>query len=217
VVETRNYFAARNRARTHFWIADWYGRAYRATGHAMPLLESLYHYFECLSYTPFARPFSVTDQKVISGYRLRLARRAFYEMLKTLRLGRRSIEFWCQPSEGHGWFSLAPGEAGWRLLEQLENSVIKKLNEDEADPIPGQGWLASLRVELQQLPQMDDADIPLMGYGVSANFSRSNTDVEKVFLKGGPPMFSTSGFALSNESFWLNLKASIEGYARQRR
>ncbi len=213
-------FAVQARAETHFWIADWYGRAYRATGHAMPLLESLYHYYQCLNYVRCAVSPSTPKKETAVRYRHRLARRAFYEMLKGLRLGHRSIQFWSQPSEGHGWFSLAsPEGAGYQLIAQLDQ-VFRRLEKERREegrlhglePLPRGEWLDTLRAEFQRLPRMDNRDIPLRAFGVSADLSRGGKNAYRsLFGREGPPMFSRDCATLAQSDFWAALAKSISG------
>ena len=94
-----------------------------ATGHVLPLLEAAYHYRECLRYVRWAKPTGITDEADAVNYRRRLARRAVFELVKILRLGRdRTIRFWLQPAAGESWFSLRPGGAGSKLLASTQAS-----------------------------------------------------------------------------------------------
>ncbi|HEV7405554.1 MAG TPA: hypothetical protein VGO11_21595, partial [Chthoniobacteraceae bacterium] len=171
------WFAAQGRSRMHFWIGDWYGRAYRATGHVLPLLESIFHYAECLRYVPWAKPSRLKKEEVQAAitYRRTLARRSITELTKTLRMGRDStICFWLQDAAGDSWFSLreatnsVPEGGGRRLLRDLED-VFLKLEKQElsstalgqpATSFPWRRWLRELDAEFRQLPQLDNDRIP---------------------------------------------------------
>jgi len=82
------------RARTHFWIGDWYRKAFATTGHSVPVMEALYHRYQCAKFAKFARPHGTYDPREIQEYRLVLFRSAVLEMIKTLRLSRHWMKFW---------------------------------------------------------------------------------------------------------------------------
>lgn len=83
------------RARIHFWIGDWYRKAFATTGHSVPVMESLYHRYQCAKFAKYAEPYGANgDEEKIREYRLLLFRSAVLEMIKTLRLSRRWMKFW---------------------------------------------------------------------------------------------------------------------------
>lgn len=158
------------RARTHFWIADWYTRAFRATGHSEPLVEALYHYSRCIVNSPYARmgvnlkkPDREKDQPApIARYQRRYARRALFEIIKTLRIGRREIRFWMQSAAGETWFRVRVHAADKvfdpeHIFSRFED-VFKTLHgrapkEEDED---WKAWLDQLEAELAQHPHEDD-------------------------------------------------------------
>jgi hypothetical protein len=149
--------ASEVRARMHFWIGEWYNRAYRATGHADPLLEALYHFGECIHYCPIAMPLGrrLTDEDV-RFYRLRIARRALLQLTKALRLGRRELRFWIQRAAGEPWFGKTTVDG---VIDGFRN-VFRDL-EPSFKPNPSsylEEWLSDLRWETLTLPQKSEDD-----------------------------------------------------------
>ena len=93
---SQSYFLGEVRARLHFWIGDWYYKAYVASGHMTPLIESIYHRIQAAQFARWARPRSVQyDRKdEIVSYRAVLARSALAEISKTLEMARPSLKLW---------------------------------------------------------------------------------------------------------------------------
>ncbi len=87
------------RSRTHHWIAEWYLKAFRASNHPNPLMESLYHRYQALCYVHDLQIPSIykneKDQGIESKeYRKQFGELTLMEMSKTLRMARPSIKFW---------------------------------------------------------------------------------------------------------------------------
>lgn len=151
-------YASQARAEMHFWIGKWYGRAYRATGHADPLLESLYHFAECIQFCPIAVPFEkdLPDEDP-RFYRLRLARRALLQLTKVLRLGRRDLRFWIQRAAGEPWFGT---EAARRVIDRFRNVFYELYQNLKEEPShDSEEWLSDLRWEILTLPQESEDDM----------------------------------------------------------
>lgn len=77
------------RARTHFWIADWYTRAFYVSNHVSPLMEAAYHCYQCVKQSKYARSVAwhKTGEAGQLAYRLHWWLLGLNQLLKTLRLG----------------------------------------------------------------------------------------------------------------------------------
>ena len=115
-------FLGQTRARTHFWIGDWYQKAFFATGHSMPLIESLYHRFQALEFAPFACPsrFEESDKMCLSVYRCNLVETSVLEIIKTLRLARPWIKFWLYGPEAPSMFD---GDSSAMVGKAIDNAA----------------------------------------------------------------------------------------------
>lgn len=78
------------RARLHYWIGDWYMRAFYATGHFIPLMEAIYHSVQAIHHAP--KYAWKGDNEV---FRIALVWKAVCQLRKLLMVGRRSLLFWC--------------------------------------------------------------------------------------------------------------------------
>jgi hypothetical protein len=145
-------YAAQGRARMHFWIGEWYCRAHRATGHADPLLEALYHFRECIHCCEFAMPLNVNLRKpAVHSYRLRLARRALLQLVKALRLGRAGLRLWIQPAAGDPWF----GKMATRDVIDGFRRVFETLHKNlPSEQMRSSEWLSELSWEMFILPNL---------------------------------------------------------------
>ena len=90
------------RPRIHFWIGDWYLRAFYATGHHSPLIEAIYHFFSAIDLSRFyvpkpecSPPSGKIDLERVLQARQRLAWRAACQLELALDVGTKSLKFWC--------------------------------------------------------------------------------------------------------------------------
>jgi hypothetical protein len=98
---------AERRARAHFWIGDWYFKAFATSRHTTPALESIFHRLQTIRFARWARPKKVgLDKKdSLQQYREILCRSALSEVLKTLRLARQSLKYWLASAAEVSMFS----------------------------------------------------------------------------------------------------------------
>ncbi len=135
-------FLGQVRARTHFWIADWYQKAFASTGHYVPLIESIFHRFEAIRYAPFAKLASRDTFKFPTetyNYRVELASNALAEIVKALQLGRNALKFW-----------LAGGPS-WRYFDQSVIEAVRSLLGTHAEAFGGHAAIAVLNVLLDEV------------------------------------------------------------------
>jgi hypothetical protein len=93
------------RARAHFHVADWYERAFLASGHAGTLMEAVHHFF-------LAAVTVTSDQPGDpEGPESRWAWRGLHRwlvsvtgMIRALRIGRSAIRFWMEQGQRLDWF-----------------------------------------------------------------------------------------------------------------
>jgi len=108
-------FTLQIRSKCHFEIASWYWKAFNATGHYLPFIEALYHYFECMANIDSARPaFNAFPSKKLDpnkdevmGYQINLARVSMLTMIKCLKTGKPWLKFWLSGVDGHDMFKFS--------------------------------------------------------------------------------------------------------------
>lgn len=89
----------------HFWIADWYIRAFYTTGHALPLLEALYHYRQVIvRLKELAQRKRVLANSPEAWKRYFLWRSAICGMIKAFRIGKNAIRMWFGTAQFLSWF-----------------------------------------------------------------------------------------------------------------
>lgn len=93
------------RSHIHYYIADWYLRAFYTTRHAMPLMEGIYHLYQCIIHLDnFREKRFKKDHSAGTWRRYRRWRIAVCEMTKALRLGFSSIRLWFGNPQFRSWF-----------------------------------------------------------------------------------------------------------------
>lgn len=153
-----------NRSRDHFLIGDWYGKAYRVTGHILPLLESLHHFSQCLAHLPDYKPATLNDKdpkerKKVFTAKLRLARQALFEMTKSMVLGSHHLRFWSQDQALIEWLSRKEYRRETQRqfgpdLSKLESQITKFLRKCENPKFFGgqfSSWCRDLQTEVKFL------------------------------------------------------------------
>ena len=130
-------FTGQARARIHLWVARWNVRAFFSTGHVMPLLEALYHLFNCTETARFAAPTapkkSTADETNTRAYRRMLWIKAMTLFVKILRLGRHTLVFWLDRSSAEAWLGRKARERLIQALETSRNRIF--LNAEDASKI----------------------------------------------------------------------------------
>jgi hypothetical protein len=156
-------FPVQARARMHFWIADWYSRAFRGTGHIVPLLEALHHYGQSALFARWAKPGypmpeSNEKRPAVDNsreYQQMTARRSALEIIKNLRTGRQALLNWLPDSSGKAWFGLDPDGGGTRFIKVLSDSlaIVFKDSPEESPLSSTKDWIDQLREQFRYLPQ----------------------------------------------------------------
>jgi len=104
-------FLLEARSRYHYWISDWYFKAFATTGHYMPVIECLYHGFQCAKHAHIASPrrrLGLTGDS-LSYHRLIRFRSAIQAMTKLLYLSRTWLKFWRASPNSHPMFAKSSG------------------------------------------------------------------------------------------------------------
>jgi hypothetical protein len=100
--ERMNRFFSESRARRHFWIGEWYHKAFCSSGHITPVIESVYHLLSSAIYAHKAKPRedassdtrrSDADESFRS-YRLMMIESAIMQASKCLLLSWEYLQMW---------------------------------------------------------------------------------------------------------------------------
>ena len=225
------------RARMHYWIGDWYMRAHRATAHAEPLLEALYHFSNCILASVVARPSakfqscektapSVRGQAMLKAYRYdikayqrRYARRALMEMIKALRVGRREIRFWIQEPAGESWFQVRKDGGSW-IADQF-----KRVFSLQEKPAVWEPWIHQFNDELAQLPQAESPRrivfrralaLPLGNPRGGGSTEEQKHQNQEDFLNTAPFFAGTFDVLQRPDAWWEGIKEWIKEKFQER-
>lgn len=95
------------RSRSHFWIADWYMKAFMSSGHIAPFIESIYHLNSSAYYAKYAkyRSYGEYSENVdaLKVYQLRQFQTAMFQASRNLKIAWNHIEFWQASSVKVSW------------------------------------------------------------------------------------------------------------------
>jgi hypothetical protein len=145
------------RSHYHYWIADWYLRAFYTSGHAVPLMEGIYHLYQTILHLDKYRKQSTSSDNELqrAWQRYRLWRRAACDMAKALRVGNDAICLWFGPPLLKAWFPPDNGkwlEAFTNIYDQL-NALFSRIPELEPKGLRehSRDVLEVLKEELLQL------------------------------------------------------------------
>lgn len=120
------------RGRAHFWIGEWYYKAYCSSGHITPIIESVYHLLSSAIYSQYAYPKREhgEDPKTsdLRWYRAMMFESAVVQASKLLLLSWQSIELWQASPTKVAWLS---DEHRTRILEVLTKVAAKIMNLDK--------------------------------------------------------------------------------------
>jgi hypothetical protein len=83
------------RPRIHYWIAEWYLKAFHSTGHYLPLVEAIYHAASAIQLAPdYAAP-KINDKRQRIAARVHVAWSSLCLLRQALRDGRQCFLYWC--------------------------------------------------------------------------------------------------------------------------
>ena len=93
------------RARTHFWIGDWYLRAFLISRHADPLMEAVYHFYQCTVHSVYSKsPNEKMESTFNWVYPMHWWRLGLIQLIKSLRMGSQALRFWFDKPQHAAWF-----------------------------------------------------------------------------------------------------------------
>lgn len=155
--------AVEMRARLHFWIGDWYQKAFCSSGHHVPILEAIHHQLMACRYAPLAKPKSRprdaserpsgSQATKVSVYRHLLFLSALREACKTLRLAGPSLKLWQSSPFDVSWMNAGQRE---KLRADLQDSSAQLLNDAKECQIPEASQLRSYRLRAAAIRQFID-------------------------------------------------------------
>lgn len=123
------------KARIHFWIGEWYLRAFYSSNHIDPLKEAIYHKLECIRNVKLSK--REANEKGLGGdlvFRRTLLRCAFSSIAKILIISRGSLRYW------------AVGRLSTRFFAWKEISDVLGIGDRKIDQLRGDGFIKSLLV-----------------------------------------------------------------------
>lgn len=155
-------------SRAHFGIAGWYHAAFCSTGHAEPLVEALYHYWQTALHA-FQLDTSVentfpTSQQIDAEKEVkpvaartnwndrrgwRLFRTSLSCLIKALRLGRSVLAFWSDEREAAASFDFTRGRAQ-ESLKQLVDTLQKVAGNEPTRLEEGMSLIQMLQAECRR-------------------------------------------------------------------
>jgi SIR2-like domain len=84
--------------RAHFFIGDWYLRAFHASGHATSLMEAAHHFYQCARYADLAK------NSKSAAFKRYWWLMGTYELIRALRCGQSSLASWFGRGQIQEWF-----------------------------------------------------------------------------------------------------------------
>ncbi len=105
------------RSRTHFHIGEWYVRAFLSSGHANPLLEAMYHFYQSAIFAHRAsnrelekaiaeanEENKTLEQQNRDQHRMVIWRRGVRQLVRTVRRSSSPLAFWMGQAQLRPWF-----------------------------------------------------------------------------------------------------------------
>ncbi|MCG6157644.1 SIR2 family protein [Rubinisphaera margarita] len=139
--ETRpgNRFLLEMRSRIHFWIGDWYNKAFCSCGHLTPIVEAVHQRLMAAMYSPFAkfkasasgssRRLSAAKQEELREYQITLFETAVIEAQKTLHLAWKEIMLWQSSALEVSWIGTEHRERIHTALHDIVDRLTPEKRE----------------------------------------------------------------------------------------
>jgi hypothetical protein len=110
------------RSRSHYWIADWYMKAFMSSSHIAPFIESMYHLNSSAYFSKEARfrSYDAAGQNAhsLAIYQLKQFQTAMLQASRNLKIAWKHIEFWQASSVRVSWL-----EELSLIKDELENVI----------------------------------------------------------------------------------------------
>ncbi len=117
--KSRNRFLHEKRSRLHFWIGDWYHKAFLSSGHLTPVIESLHHRVMAALYSPHSTfktsSGAALPKDEVYTHRVALLESSLLEAQKTLYAAWNAMKLWQASPFEVSWL----GEASRKQLTLL--------------------------------------------------------------------------------------------------
>lgn len=117
------------RGRAHFWIGEWYHKAYCSSGHITPIIEAVYHLLSSAVYSQFAFPKRERGDDPtpsdLRWYRAMMFESAVVQASKLLLLSWQSIELWQASPARVAWLSKEHRKRILDVLGKVSNRILK--------------------------------------------------------------------------------------------
>jgi hypothetical protein len=142
ILRRRNHHFSELRSRMHFWIGDWYFKAFCSSGHLTPVIEALHHRIMAAVYSPLARPKTVKPSSAQVGnplaYRIALFESSILECCKTILVAWHWLHLWQACSFEASWVTETHRESVCKLLREtipkmFLNSPVPSTSEDKTN------------------------------------------------------------------------------------
>ena len=122
------------RSRIHFWIADWYSKAFLSSGHIAPFIESIYHLCSSAYYANCAnfrhQTSSRKDKDDLRYYRIHAFETALLQATRNIMVAWNKIEFWQASSQKVAWLE------GTENLKVALSESLRLLGESKTNLAP---------------------------------------------------------------------------------
>ncbi|UUO06509.1 SIR2 family protein [Blastopirellula sp. J2-11] len=130
------------RARLHFWIGDWYQKAFASSGHLTPIVESLHHRVMAATYSQFAsykgnqnhvdeRLWDDEEKRSLVRYRVLLFESSLADAHKLVYMAWRALKLWQASSIKVSWLDEAHRQEIQVQLQESQLSILGLLENIE--------------------------------------------------------------------------------------
>ncbi|HET6410119.1 MAG TPA: hypothetical protein VFG14_19675, partial [Chthoniobacteraceae bacterium] len=182
----RLYWHSQSVGRTHFWIGDWYEKAFYSTGFSKPVFEALHHYFQAARLARFALPkgLTETDHKDVQSHRFLLVRSALNAMTKLLLVARPFLKLWMANLHGFPMFDFSrnKGKESYAHLNDWlwpeSDPEMLRMNPEQQVQLGGAFKLLCSVVENTQRAIRNEADIQIAPEITSGNLGLVTAGIE---------------------------------------
>jgi hypothetical protein len=147
------------RARTHFWIATWYVRAYITTNNHVPIIEACHHYFQSIVYSIVAAapsqksPKRGATTKRIGQYRRFVFIRSITSWIKLLQLSRAALMYWVEKGAAEAMFGDEAREMIFKRMGDVRDKLFKQGSADKEKYL--YRWERAERLQAELLAEME--------------------------------------------------------------
>jgi hypothetical protein len=150
--QQRKFKLEHRRSKIHFWIADWYMKAFLSSGHISPLIESTYHLVSSAYWSDTARyrTAGTDSEKQLEKHRCDIFKSSLLQACRNILIGWNRIEFWQASSVEVSWLSQI--ETIQCSLSESLAKIVGQEKLDDPNSFPSEkGALDSFEITLKNL------------------------------------------------------------------